>query len=121
MLRSKTVGTVEIGLNIFCVMIRPRACGAEQGKRGGLNGPRGLLCLNIWSPLNKIVWEELGGLALLEEVCHFPWPFGFSFPVFSLPSACGLKCELSAVPPASLLHSTIKDSGSLGPLKGFLS
>lgn len=39
---------------------------------GGLNeiGSCKLICLNTWSPVNRTVWEELAGLALLEEVCH---------------------------------------------------
>lgn len=29
-----------------------------------------LLCLNVWFPVSGIVWEGVGGVALLEEVCH---------------------------------------------------
>lgn len=39
---------------------------------GGLdrNGPHGLICLNVWSLRSGATWEGLGGMALLEEVCH---------------------------------------------------
>ena len=30
-----------------------------------------LIYLNGWSPVDKIVWEGLGGVALLEEVYHW--------------------------------------------------
>lgn len=38
----------------------------------GLNeiGSCKLIYLNTWSPVNRTDWEELAGLALLEEVCH---------------------------------------------------
>jgi hypothetical protein len=37
---------------------------------GGLNqnGSHRLICLNTCPPVNVTVWEELAGLALLEEV-----------------------------------------------------
>jgi len=35
------------------------------------NGPQRLMCVNTWSPVGKTVWEGLGGVALLEEVCHW--------------------------------------------------
>jgi hypothetical protein len=31
--------------------------------------------LNVWSSVGETVWEALGGVALLEEVCH--WGVGF--------------------------------------------
>ena len=33
--------------------------------------PLWLLCLNTWSPVGETVREGLGGVALLEEVCHW--------------------------------------------------
>lgn len=40
---------------------------------GGLNknGPNKLIGLNVWSPVGGIVWEGLGGVALLKEFCHW--------------------------------------------------
>lgn len=34
------------------------------------NGPPRLICLSPMSPASGIVWERLGGVTLLEEVCH---------------------------------------------------
>ena len=34
------------------------------------NGSHRLLCLDAWSPVKGTVWEGLGGVALLEEVCY---------------------------------------------------
>jgi hypothetical protein len=30
------------------------------------------------APVGETVWEGLGSVALLEEVCHWEWPFPFS-------------------------------------------
>lgn len=35
------------------------------------NGPHGLLCLDTWFLLGEPVLEELGGITLLKEVCHW--------------------------------------------------
>lgn len=34
------------------------------------NGSHKLLCLKAWSLGSGTAWEELGGVALSEEVCH---------------------------------------------------
>ena len=34
------------------------------------NGPDRLIDLNTWSPVGRALWEALGGVSLLEEVCH---------------------------------------------------
>jgi hypothetical protein len=34
------------------------------------NGPHICLCLSTWPLLSGIIWEGLGSVALLEEVCH---------------------------------------------------
>jgi hypothetical protein len=35
------------------------------------NGPYMLSYLNSWSSVGWTIWEGLGGMALLEEVCHW--------------------------------------------------
>ena len=37
---------------------------------GSLNGNGHIGSLNSWPPVGEIVWEALGGMALLEEVSH---------------------------------------------------
>ena len=34
------------------------------------NEPHGLIDLNVWSSVGGTVWEELEGVALLEEMCQ---------------------------------------------------
>lgn len=34
------------------------------------SGPYKAIYLKIWSQVDETVWEELEGMALLEEVCH---------------------------------------------------
>ena len=46
------------------------------------NGSHRLIYLNVWSPVGGPVWEGLGGVALLKEVCH--WGQTLSFPSWSL-------------------------------------
>ena len=36
-----------------------------------ITSPLKLMCLDTWSLVSKAVWEELGSVALLEEVCHW--------------------------------------------------
>lgn len=40
---------------------------------GGLNEnvPKRLKCMNAWVPGDGPIWEKLGGVALLEEICHW--------------------------------------------------
>jgi hypothetical protein len=45
-------------------------CGAL--KETGLHR---LIYLNACSAVGRTVWEGLGGVALLEEVCHWGWAF----------------------------------------------
>ena len=46
---------------------------------GGLNdnGPYRLICLNAWFPVGGTILEGLGGVVLLEEVCHRGWALRF--------------------------------------------
>lgn len=41
-----------------------------------------------WSPAGGTVWEQLGGVAFLQEICYWGWAWKFqkalSFPVCSL-------------------------------------
>ena len=34
--------------------------------------------LNAWSPVHGTIWEGLGGVAFLEDVCHSSVDFGVS-------------------------------------------
>lgn len=51
------------------------------------NGPRRLLYLNVQSPEQ---WDSmkrlagLGGVALLDGVCYWPWALGFQKPTLGL-------------------------------------
>ena len=67
------------------------------------NGPQRLLSLNTWPPVGGTVWEGLGHVALLEEVCQWGQALRFQnigvIPCgLSLPCGCGSRCELSAIP-----------------------
>jgi hypothetical protein len=39
---------------------------------GGLieNGPLRFICLNAWCPVGGPIWKGLGGMVLLEKLCH---------------------------------------------------
>ena len=70
--------------------------------------------LTAWSPAGGTVWEGLGGMALLEEVCHWRWvlrfqkPMLFHLALFASLSASHLwiRCKLSATIPAPRLPAT---------------
>ena len=76
---------------------------------GGLNEncPQRLMYLNTWSPVGGNIWEGLGGVVLLEEVCHWGWDLRFkkptSFPVSSLGFCLSVTRELSATASAPCL------------------
>jgi hypothetical protein len=62
------------------------------------NGPDKLVYLNTWSPVGRTVWEELGGMSLLEECI-----MGMLFPVsYSCPTAVSTD-RFSATAPAECL------------------
>lgn len=58
------------------------------------NAPHRLMCLNTWYPVSRTVWEGLGGVALLKEMCHWGKLWGQNRPT----SWWGSLCELSADP-----------------------
>lgn len=55
----------------------------ETSVCGGLdeNVSHRLKYLNSWFPGARTVWEGLGGMALLEEACHWVWVLRFQKPV----------------------------------------
>lgn len=65
------------------------------------NDPHVFLCMNTWSPVGMSSGEGLGGLALLEELCHKLWVLEFKysklFPVRSL-FLLLMKQDLSSQP-----------------------
>jgi hypothetical protein len=68
---------------------------------GGLNenGTHRLICLNAQSPLGRTVWEGLGGVASLKEMCYWEWALRFQksipFPALSLSLSLSLSPSLS--------------------------
>lgn len=50
---------------------------------GGLNenDPHQLIYLNACSPVSGTAWEGLGGVVLLEKVCHREWALSFQKPM----------------------------------------
>jgi hypothetical protein len=79
---------------------------------GGLSEDASLkfICLNAWASVSGTVWEGLGGVALLEEVCHWRWALSFPkpcqaqfLPLSWLPAACGSGCNLLATAPVLCL------------------
>ena len=44
------------------------------------NVPFGLIDLKAWSPVGGTAWEGLGGIAVLEDVCHWVWALRFQKP-----------------------------------------
>jgi hypothetical protein len=44
------------------------------------------ICLNTWSPVGGTIWEGLGIVTLLEEVCQLRMNFEVSKPV--IPNLC---------------------------------
>ena len=78
------------------------------------NDPCSLIYLNAWLPVGRTIWEGLGGVALLEEVCHWGWALRFHKPTLlykpitglSLSHAC--KSDISTqVPPMPYLFLPI--------------
>ena len=66
----------------------------------------GAVCLNVRSLAGGTVWERLGSVALLEEVCHWGWAFMFQkihvipsylhIPLSISVSGLWVRCKLSA-------------------------
>lgn len=50
---------------IAVLLLSSPICGGWNG-----NGPHRLLYLNALPPVAGTVWEPLGGVGLLEEMCH---------------------------------------------------
>jgi hypothetical protein len=86
-----------------------------------------LIYLNTCSPVAGTVWEGLGGVALLEEVCHHRWALKFQRPEplpvsFPLPQAYRadvisqllLQCQ-DCVPAAMLPAMLVMNSDPLDP------
>jgi hypothetical protein len=55
------------------------------------NGPHRLICLTTWSSVGRIVWEGLGGVILLAEVCHWWQTWRFQKTCFQ-PPFMDFKC-----------------------------
>ena len=71
---------------------------------GGLNenGTHRLIRLNAQSPLGRTVWEGLGGVASLKEMCYWEWALRFQK---SIPFQRSLCLSLSLSLPLSLSFS----------------
>lgn len=112
----KTMETFKVEVHVFCTMMQLLAY--EWGAGAGMrwldeNVLYRLMCLNTWSPLGRTLWGGLGSAAVLEEVCTSSGPWVLKRPVpVPLPSACGSRCKLSAVPRTTPLLTTM-DSNPL--------
>jgi hypothetical protein len=71
----------------FALRYDHKPIGAKSVECGGLNenGLHRLIFLNIWSPVSGTVWECLGGLTLLVDVCHWQQDLRFQ-------KARGISC-----------------------------
>ena len=61
--------------------------------------------LNVWCPVGGTVWKGLGGMTLLEEVCHSGWGLKFQKPMpgpvsVSLPALTDQDVKVSVTAPA---------------------
>lgn len=65
----KEMETFEVGLNVLCITVLSRVCGGQRVGCGGLskNGSHRPRCFNTWSLVGGL---RLGGVVLLEKVCH---------------------------------------------------
>lgn len=71
-------------------------------------------------PVGGTIWEELGSVALLVEVCHWGWALSFqiltthSTPSYiTLPPAYGLRQEFSATVPDAMFPNMMAMGFSL--------
>lgn len=98
-------------LNSHCLYCEPplfQSCYRDLYSYLSKNGPYNLECWNAKSPDGRTVWEGLGDVILLQEVCLCGSPVRFQnptpFPVpLSLSCACEAGCELSATAPVPCL------------------
>lgn len=90
--------------------------------------PTRLIRLNIWSPVNGTIWEGLGGVALLEEVCFWGQALRFEKPTpFPVKFLCLLlidgymsyqllfqcpACLLAAMLPARMVMDSLSEATS---------
>ena len=67
------MGTFEVELNAFCIIIWLEAHGSQGLQCGSLNENVffRLIFLNVFSIAGRTVWERLRVVALLEKVCHW--------------------------------------------------
>jgi hypothetical protein len=91
---QKPVRTFETGLNAFCLMIWLRNNGGQEVEMCWFEWEwlRWLTRLNTWRPGGGTIWEGLGGVALLEEMCHWEW-------VWKFPKTCAIPSVPSSCPP----------------------
>jgi hypothetical protein len=91
--------------------MKPRS--SQQTCHSGLkkNAPYRLMYLNTWSPVSATVWEGLGGVALLEEVCHYGVVFEVSkahtVPTGSSLTLLWIRCKLSTSATALCLPAAV--------------
>lgn len=91
-LRKREVFVTQSGLEltVFCVTV-PRGKGSHSTRVLITVSPQSHLCLNSWSFLLEMFAKKLGGVALLEEECHWgAWLWGFETPEIEIISCLSL-------------------------------
>lgn len=99
----RTMGTLQAGLNVFCIMIQSPAYEDQGVKMWQFewNVSHMLGHLNTWFPAGDAVWEGLGGVVLLAKSTLLRDSFEVPKPpetpsLLSLYPVCGSRCKPSA-------------------------
>lgn len=84
----------------------------------GENGFHGFPYLNAWFPVSGTICDRLGGVALVERVCHWKWALRFKNPSQSPRPLC---LSVSLTPPPSACFLQIRMGSAQLQLQGHAS